>query len=154
MAKSAAAVAEGLVSPSHVVNALGDAYFTQALNDDVLTLQMLAWVAANEHESMKDNFGVLYDSLDQRTVEGLSAMLEAWGRTPIPPFTWSTIATTLTALTEGLLIRRAVDPEAVPISLLGEVSVGIVAGMTRHKSETIEHPNERLDEVHKPKHPQ
>lgn len=150
MAKCAADVAEGTTAPSTVINGLGDAYFTQALNDDVLTLQMLAWVAANEHESMKENFGELYDSLDERAVNGLSVMLEGWGRTPIPPYTWSTIATTLTALTEGLLIRHAVDPEAVPISLLGQVSVGIIATMTKHESETIESPNERLDDIHRP----
>lgn len=149
MAQSARAVAEGTATPSSVINALGDAYFAQALDDDVLTLQMLAWVAAHEHEPIQENFRVLYHSLDQRAGEGLSAMLEGWGRTPIPPYTWSTIATTLTSLTEGLLIRRAVDPEAVPISLLGEISAGIIASMTRHESEAIEHPSERLDEAHR-----
>ena len=131
--------------PSDAVSALGDAYFAQSIGDDVLVLQMLAWVCAGEQQSIKDDFPTLYDSLDQRTVNGLSTMLGAWGRTPIEPFTWSDIATTLTALTEGLLIRHAVDPEKVDTKFLGQVAIGVVSSMTRHESEDVEHVRDRLD---------
>jgi len=78
-------------------------------------------------------------------VEGVSTMLEAWGRTPIEPFTWSDIATTFTALTEGFLIRHAVDPEKAPVDLFGKVALGVVASMTKHSSEDVEHVRDRVD---------
>lgn len=144
MAKFASAIDDGTAQPSDVLLALGDAYFTQSINDDCLSLQMLAWVAAREHTALQDDFINLYSSLDHRTVDGLRAMLEAWGRTPIEPFTWSDIATTLTALTEGLLIRHAVDPDKAPTTLLGQVSIAIVSGMTRQVDD-VEHIRDRID---------
>lgn len=144
MAAYASAVDHGAL-PSDILQALGNAYFAQSINDDVLALQMLAWVAAREHTSLTDDFERLYGSLDKRTVDGLSTMLEGWDRTPIAPFSWSDIATTLTALTEGLLIRHAVNPDAVPVELLGQVATGIVASMTKHASEPIDHIHQRVD---------
>lgn len=149
MSSVAAASADGELEPdsrpSEVVEALGGAYFSQSMGDDVMTLQMLAWVAAVEQEAIKEDFVTLYDSLDRRTVEGLSAMIESWGREPIEPFTWSDIATTLTALTEGLLLRHNVDPDSVETKMLGEVAMALIASMTRHSSEDVEHVRDRLD---------
>ena len=130
---------------SEVVAALGDAYFAQAQGDDVLALQMLAWVAAREQIALHEDFVALYGSLDQRASAGVSGLLEPWGRTPLEPFTWSDIATTFTALTEGLLIRQAVDKERVDMKLFGQVAIAVVAGMTRDSTEEIGHVGERLD---------
>lgn len=150
MAVFASAVGEGTATESEAVTALGEAYFSQSVNDDVFALQMLAWVAAREQESLKQDFVSLYHSLDQRTVEGISTMLEAWGRTPIEPFSWSDIATTFTALTEGLSIRHSVDPTKAPIELFSCVAVAIVASMTRHESEDVEHIRDRVDLNNRP----
>lgn len=131
--------------PSDFVAALGNAYFSQSVGDDVMTLQMLAWVAAGEHHAIKDDFVALYESLDERAGRGLSAMIESWGREPIEPFTWSSISTTFTALTEGLLLRHAVDPDSVDTTMLGEIAMCLVSSMTRHTSEDVEHVRDRLD---------
>ncbi len=130
---------------SEVITGLGEAYFSQCEGDDVLSLQMLAWVAAREQSSLREDFVTLYDSLDNRSVAGLSQLLEAWGRTPIDPFTWSDVATTFTALTEGLLIRRAVDEHGVDMKLFGQVAVAVVAGMTRHSADHTTHVSDKVD---------
>lgn len=69
-------------------------------------------------------------------------VLAAWGRKIRPDFTLGQVATVLAALAEGLLIRHAVDPDAVPDDLFGRVVTCLVPVVTtdqRDRSTTAEY---------------
>lgn len=131
--------------PSTAISSLGEAYFSQSVGDDVLGLQMLAWVAARERPDFRSDLCELYESLEQRSEQGLSVLLESWGRTPVDPFSWADIAATFTALTEGLLLRQAVSPDRVDAKLFGQIAIGIVGGMTQASSEELDSICDRVD---------
>ncbi|KXO89230.1 hypothetical protein [Tsukamurella pseudospumae] len=81
-----------------------------------------------------------YERSDALRLRAYDRILGAHGATVRRPFTVAQLATVLTALREGLLIRRLVDPEAVPDSLYGEtaLAIAIAALDTRHRHQHID----------------
>ena len=136
---------EGTMLPSEVVEVLGSGYFVSSVDDEGFALQMLAWVAAREHDGIKEDMAALYASLDERTEAGLATLLGAWGRTPIEPFTWVDISKTLTAANEGFVLQHDVDADRAESEFFSAVAIAILAGMTKHESEKVEHVRDRLD---------
>ena len=136
---------EGTTLPSEVVEILSSGYFVSSVDDEGFALQMLAWVTAREHDGIKEDMAALYASLDERTEAGLEILLTAWGRTPVEPFTWVDIAKTLTAANEGFVLQHDVDSERVAPELVSAVAIAILAGMTKHEAEKVEHVRDRFD---------
>jgi AcrR family transcriptional regulator len=73
---------------------------------------------------LKDVAAVLrrtYDARQGQAAAGWDHLLSATGLTLVQPFTTRRIATALTALLQGLMLRHAVDPEAVDDDLYADV---------------------------------
>jgi AcrR family transcriptional regulator len=65
---------------------------------------------------------------------GWNDLLDRTGLTLVEPFTSGRMATALTALSLGLLVRQAVDPGAVDDDLFAEVATTLTAAVTQPRS--------------------
>lgn len=63
--------------------------------------------------------------------EGWDRILERAGLAPSPPFTVERVSVALTALLDGLLLRRLVDPDAVDDDLYGDICAAVTATVHR-----------------------
>ncbi len=53
----------------------------------------------------------LYEHVTQVQVVGYAALLDAWAREPRPPYDLRSIAITVTAVADGLMLRRGFEPD-------------------------------------------
>ena len=82
-----------------------------------------------------------YREVDDGWVQVYRTVLGRHGLEPRPPFTYGHIATVLTALIDGLHVRRSLDPESSPLDLvaddearwdlLGAAALAFLASATR-----------------------
>lgn len=77
-------------------------------------------------EILRDSYKVS----ERRSSRSWSNALKRSGRQLLNPFDMPKVATAITALYEGLLLRSAVDPEAVDPNLFADVSAAIVNSLT------------------------
>lgn len=71
-----------------------------------------------------------YAVREAAAVAGWDAIVKLTGRTVLEPFSLARTATALSALFEGLLIRRAVDPEAVDDEMFGDIAASLATVIT------------------------
>lgn len=83
-------------------------------SDPAFLLQMAFWVRHPIDPDMRDRLRRLYAELMGAAVPLYTAILGRTGRRMRPPFTVEQLAVSLIAFSEGLTLRWAVDPEAVP----------------------------------------
>jgi AcrR family transcriptional regulator len=115
-----------------------------------LRCQMIMWAHARTplhephppFEVVGDMLRHNYAELERASVRGWRHLLERTGRTVVEPFTVELLATTLTAVLDGLRIRHDVDPDSVPDELFGEVSAAITAVVTAPRGQRV-----RIDDV-------
>lgn len=81
-----------------------------------------------------------YEASDVRRIGAFGSLLDSHSATVRRPFTVAQLAVALTALREGLHIRRSIDPSAVPDTLYSEVALAIAIATldTRHRHEHID----------------
>jgi len=113
-----------------VLQELGAAYFDAMCDDPLYTLQVYAWLAAHDNRELRRDLVALYGSLDSCLTTLLERFVQSWGRTMSDGVTIEDLAVAVTALTEGLAARAAVDPDAVPSELFGTLVARLVHGMT------------------------
>jgi BetI-type transcriptional repressor, C-terminal len=104
--------------------------YHEVLDDDIHRLQSLVWALGQDDDDVCAAFRSLYSSWVEVVASGVAAIVESHHRRLIAPFTPELVATSLTALIEGLATRARVDPDAVPIGLFGELVVGLIRGIT------------------------
>lgn len=80
-------------------------------------LFLALWGKQAQDEQVRELLHAHYQSVTNRLVPLYRAFFDAYGLALRPPFTAEMFAVTLTALVEGLTVRAAVDPEAVPLDL-------------------------------------
>jgi len=107
-----------------------DDQFHEALAVDIHRLQYLMWALGPRDDVVHHHFQETCATWTAVTSAGIVAVLAASGLVPRPPFTPSLLATSLTALVEGLATQARVDPEAVPLDLFGELVVAPFAGLS------------------------
>ncbi len=121
--------------------ALTDAWQVHSADDGIarrFRSQMLLW---SHHRQLLQHpvdgcstvGDVLQRSMATREAEGgraWSGLLEAADRTIAEPFDIDRLAVALTAMFHGLVIRHAVDPEAVDDELFGDVTAAIARSVT------------------------
>ncbi|MGB6058673.1 MAG: TetR/AcrR family transcriptional regulator [Microthrixaceae bacterium] len=71
-----------------------------------------------------------YKASERRSSKSWNNALARSGRQLLDPYNMAKVATAITALYEGLLLRSAVDPEAVDPNLFADVSAAIVNSLT------------------------
>jgi len=94
-------------------------------------LQMAVWAKSGRDPTMARRLDRMYRLVEDETVEYYQAIVNLLGREMRPPFTLRDLATTFIAVFEGLSVRRAVSPAAVPPQRLGALLVPIIGMMTR-----------------------
>jgi hypothetical protein len=104
--------------------------YHEVLDDDIHRLQSLVWALGQDDDEVCAAFQSLYGEWVRVVAIGVQAIVESHGRSLIAPFTPELVATSLTALIEGLATRARVDPDAVPLELFGELVVGLIRGIT------------------------
>ncbi len=111
-----------------------------AADDTESARRLLALALGRSHPDDVDQLRRTYVRSDDLRLRAYRPVLGAHGATVRRPFTVAQLATVLTALREGLHIRRLVDPEAVPESLYGDaaLAIAIAALDTRHRHEHVD----------------
>ncbi|NNE73865.1 MAG: TetR/AcrR family transcriptional regulator [Acidimicrobiales bacterium] len=102
-----------------------------AKSDPVTTLQMLAWSVGQKDPEVAEAFRTLYRRIDDRVAQGFDHLFRDWEREFRAPFDAKIAATVFTALTEGLMLRARVDPDAVDDELLTWVTLAFFPTMSR-----------------------
>ena len=83
-----------------------------------------------------------YRLIEERTEVVSASIRDSWGREGRPPLTPALLQAVYTAFAEGFAARHSVDPEAVPVSVHGQVILGLTMLLTRRKDD-----HRSLDEV-------
>jgi AcrR family transcriptional regulator len=105
--------------------------------DPMFLVQMSVWSRHAVDPESKEALAKLYRDfhnhflpLYREILEGGELNLE-----PRPPFTYDTLAVVVTALVEGLVLQRRLDPDAVPRDLFGWVLLALAALALRPQSD-------------------
>lgn len=124
------------------LRSLADLDWTLLRDDPAATARLLALWLAREQPLMSpapgercvgDLVAGTYDRYHGALQVVYEQLISAWGRKVRSEFTVAQIATVLSALVQGLAIRHAVDPAAVPDDLFGKVVTRLVPVMTTDK---------------------
>ncbi len=73
----------------------------------------------------------LYEHVTQVQVIGYEALLDAWGREPRPPYDLRTVAVTITAVADGLLLRRGFEPDLDVTTLFEDAVRSLIPTLSR-----------------------
>ncbi len=73
----------------------------------------------------------LYDHVTEVQVIGYQALLDAWGREPRPPYDLRTVAITITAVADGLLVRRGFEPDLAVTTLFEDAVRALIPTLSR-----------------------
>lgn len=116
-ADAAQAITAGLRSgspPDELLRQAAEANFAGVRADPYVPLWLALWTkhVGDEHITglLRDN----YHAVTAQLIPLFAGLLQASGRAMRPPFTVETMAVTATALVQGLSLRAAIDPDAVP----------------------------------------
>jgi AcrR family transcriptional regulator len=96
-------------------------------------VQMALWSRHLHDDKVKDRLNYLYRDLDSRFVRFFGKLLDEWRLEPREPYTLERIAAVLSALANGLAIRRAVDSETLPDEhrFFGSLVLSLLPTMTK-----------------------
>jgi len=83
-------------------------------DDPSFRLQHALWTRADVDPDVRDGLRRLHQTITDTMTPRYREVLEQSGRRMAPPFTLDTLAVAIAALAEGLNVRRAIDPDAVP----------------------------------------
>ncbi len=106
-------------------------------DDGVATVQHLLWavrdqpLADDTTRTAGDVLRHCYDRLTERVEEPYQAALRLMGREMLPPFTSHDLTVIMTALEEGMQMRRAVDAGAIRSELYPDAIAAVLLGVTR-----------------------
>jgi AcrR family transcriptional regulator len=117
-AEAAGAIATGLRSgmpPEDLLRRAAEANFAGVRADPYVPLWLALWTRHDGDEHLTGLLRENYRAVTAQVTPLFAGLLQASGRTMRPPFTVETMAVTATALVQGLSLRAAVDPDAVPV---------------------------------------
>lgn len=83
-------------------------------------LSVVLWGQARQDDDVRALLQHLYRGATDALVPMYGALFAANGWVPRPPFTLESVAVTITALLDGLVMRAVVEPAAVPLRLPAE----------------------------------
>ena len=88
--------------------------FENVRSNPYLPLFMALWSKQGDDNEIREHLRQHYQTVTAQLVPMYQKIFDAQGLEPRPPFTVEMFAVTLTAIVEGLALRAAVDPAAVP----------------------------------------
>ncbi|MGL4298166.1 MAG: TetR family transcriptional regulator C-terminal domain-containing protein [Candidatus Neomicrothrix subdominans] len=122
------------VDPVRTIKAMCEVYFADVATQPIAEVQLALWVGRDDPE-VADQLRSIYRHLDDIVADLFDSLLSHWGRKMRPGFSTATLAACMGALVEGLVVRRAVDPEAVTDDLFGVVLLGLFPALTQDADE-------------------
>ncbi|MFF0009756.1 TetR/AcrR family transcriptional regulator [Streptomyces tibetensis] len=107
------------VDLAELIRDMANKNFKGLEHEPYMALQLALWAKhSTNHDAVGEYVGSLYQGLNSELVPRFEVLLNAQGRRMRqPPYTVEHLAVVLMALIEGLHIRWAVDPGAVPDDL-------------------------------------
>lgn len=120
--------------PAETIRLLCTAYVDEVQKSDIAEVQIALWAARSDAD-VTAGLRTLYDHLDRIVADLVDGLLAHWGRSMRPPLTSQDLATIVTAVVEGTLIRQRVFPESSTNELLGTLLLAILPTMTQHDKE-------------------
>lgn len=91
-----------------------NAAFDELKDDPAMRLQHALWTLAGPDPEIRERLERVYGGISASVVPRYTELLRRSGRQMAPPFTVELLAVAVAALVEGLHLRWAVDPDAVP----------------------------------------
>lgn len=122
-AEAVDAVLAGLhagLDPATVLHLAARGNFDSVRADPYAQLWQALWSKHGQDERVHALLRQSFDTVSGQVVPLLEACLAAAGRRMRPPFTVDTFNVLITALVQGLHLRSAIEPEAVPVKPLSE----------------------------------
>ncbi|KXP03658.1 hypothetical protein AXK60_17800 [Tsukamurella pseudospumae] len=118
-----------------------------AADDPEVALRVLGLMLGRFDATNAQALRRAYQASDALRIGIFRSVLEGHGATVRRPFTVDQLSVALTALREGLHIRRLIDPAVVPDSLYGETALAIAIATldTQHRHEHIDELGSALD---------
>jgi len=110
---------------------LACAQLVEADSDDPAFMLRHALLSKADEPEFAELLREIYRSHEEHAMASFSASLHEWAREPRPPFTDASVLAVLTALLDGLSIRRSFDPDAVPIETFGRATLAFLMFATR-----------------------
>jgi hypothetical protein len=104
--------------------------FHEVLDDDIARLQLAVWALGQCDDEVAGRFREIYGVWVGEVADGVEAILRGHRLALRDPFTPALLATVLTALIEGLVVRARVDPDAVPMTLFADTVCALVRSVT------------------------
>ena len=120
--EAAAAIMGGLelgIPPQELLRSAANALFASVRADPYVPLWNALWARQGQDPEVHALLVENYRTVTRQTFPLYEALLAAAGRRLRPPFTAETFAVTITAVCQGLALRVAVEPAAVPLDLPG-----------------------------------
>ena len=108
------AVAAPDVDPDDTVRRAANTHFDSLKGHRAIRVRNALWTQADDDPEIRERLCSLYGEMAAAVVPRYLGLLRRSGRRLAPPFTIDPVAVALTALAEGLSLRWAVDPQAVP----------------------------------------
>lgn len=122
------------LDPVQTIKAMCEVYFADVATQPIAEVQLALWVGRSD-QGVGDQLRSIYRHLDEIVTDLFDSLLSHWGRKMRPGFSTATLAACMGALVEGLVVRRAVDPDAVTDDLLGIVLLGLFPALTQDADE-------------------
>jgi AcrR family transcriptional regulator len=129
-AEAVAAIAAGFrhgVSPAEMIRLAARENFESVRADPYVPLWFALWAKQGEDQQVQTLLHDHYDAVTTQLLPVYEALFEAFGRAPRAPFTTEMFAVAVTALNQGLALRIAVEPDAVPLDLPAPPAVAVAS---------------------------
>lgn len=101
--------------PIEVLQGTSQANFESVRGDPQVPVWLAMWMKHGQDAEVAALLRENYRGVTGQVAPIIEALLEASRRRMYPPMTVETLAASFTALVQGLVLRVAVDPEAVPV---------------------------------------
>lgn len=105
---------------------------------DVLRRAIVAMTVAEGDGRTGPLLKQYFQAVDDNIVPRIRTALGDLDREPLPPFTASDLAVILSALNQGLSLRRRATANAVDPGLASSAFIAVAVGLTRHRAEEID----------------
>jgi AcrR family transcriptional regulator len=112
-------------APVDLLRAICAQDFVNTISDPLLRVEMLLW-AHHSDPRVRSALGRFYDWTDDLGIGRFDLISQRWGRTLRRPLDFRLLSIALTALLEGLAIRHLIQPDRVPIDLLGMIVIALL----------------------------
>ncbi|GLW86628.1 hypothetical protein Aglo02_42670 [Actinokineospora globicatena] len=131
--------------PRRAIREVCDWDFRQVLLDDSTAIRFFLAGTGRNHLGAMKAIRDEYSDINRLGRQAYEATLAHWGVALRKPFTLDSFATIMTALVEGLVLRKLLDPDAVSDNLFSDAALAIAASVI-----DIDQQHEHIDDVMEP----